>query len=264
MTCDFCYIPFDKTEAVDPETLLRIVNRCHEIGVQIITFGGGDPLNLRSFGELARAARSLGLFVHVDTNGLGLTHDFMRRWGTNIDLLGLPLDGATPNTHDTMRSFVGHFELMAKKRADLLAMPAEQRPMLKINTVVSKANVQEILQMRSIIEESHAKIWSLYQYWPLESNSSARQRHSLSNKDFADATSGLARIEGTRIELNPYSTRAHTSCFTSTTGEAYAHNPNNGNEYMKIGSIFDSEFVDRWNALGYISVRSAAEMRYAD
>ncbi len=70
MRCQWCYIPF-RGGAPKPGQSLSVLRRLINHGFKVITIGGGDPTSYQFWGDLAREARSNGLFVHLDTNGIG-------------------------------------------------------------------------------------------------------------------------------------------------------------------------------------------------
>lgn len=102
MACPFCYCHFTN-EPINRETCFLIVKKCHEIGVKIITFGGGDPLLCTFIWELIAYAESLHIEVHLDTNALKLTHDQYSLITNHVSLISLPLDGPTSKIHEAMR-----------------------------------------------------------------------------------------------------------------------------------------------------------------
>src|ERR1700728_318992 len=71
MSCEWCYVPF-AGERPAADLCKRIIERSAAIGFKVFTFGGGDPMLYEFLPELIVSAKNCGLFVHVDTNGIGL------------------------------------------------------------------------------------------------------------------------------------------------------------------------------------------------
>ena len=58
MSCNYCYIPFIN-EKINFSLMKKIIYKCSEIGIQIITFGGGDPYNYIEFRNIIDIAYSI-------------------------------------------------------------------------------------------------------------------------------------------------------------------------------------------------------------
>jgi MoaA/NifB/PqqE/SkfB family radical SAM enzyme len=241
MSCEWCYVPF-VGERPDPVVCERIIERSAEIGFEVFTFGGGDPLLYGFLPDLLALARRCGLFVQVDTNGIGLecTDATVSLLTNDIDLLGLPLDGPRSDIHDRMRSATSHFELVIDRLTWLRPFMSK----VKINTFVSKRNANTIREMVPLIARLGPSRWSLYQYWPLSQGKAAIARHVISDEQFSITTGKLpAIIDGVRVEVNPIPARRLTYPFVSHDGTVYIHDQKDESSYEILGSIFEEAVI---------------------
>lgn len=241
MSCEWCYVPF-AGERPDPMVCERIVARSAEIGFEVFTFGGGDPLLYGFLPDLLASARRCGLFVHVDSNGIGLecTNATLSILSNEIDLLGLPLDGPRPDIHDRIRSAASHFELIIDRLTWLRPFMSK----VKINTFVSKRNANTIHEMVPLIARLGPSRWSLYQYWPLSQGKAAIAQHIISDEQFLTTTGKLPTIiDGVRVEVNPIPARRLTYPFVSHDGTVYIHDEKDESSYKILGSIFENAVV---------------------
>lgn len=241
MSCKWCYIPFGGTKP-NPDLCKRVVERIAEIGFRVITLGGGDPMMYAFLPEVIECANRCGLFVHVETNGIGFqcTDGTASLLEGRIGLLGLPLDGPRAEIHNRMRSANSHFELVVNR----LAWLAPFMDKVKINTLVSAENVDSIADMVPLIRQYAPSRWSLYQYWPLSLGKSASFEHRISNEQFSLVTTELPTLLGrTRVEVNPLPLRRLTYPFVSHAGIVYLHHPTDTSSYQSLGSIFDDDVV---------------------
>jgi len=241
MSCEWCYVPF-AGERPDPVVCKRIIERSAQIGFEVFTFGGGDPLLYDFLPDLLASASRCGLFVHVDTNGIGLqcTDATVSLLTNQIDLLGLPLDGPRSDIHDRMRSTTSHFELVV----DRLTWLRPFMPKVKINTFVSKCNANTIQEMVPLIARLGPSRWSLYQYWPLSQGKAAIAQHVISDEEFSTTTGKLpAIIDGVRVEVNPIPARRLTYPFVSHDGTVYIHNQKDESSYKILGPIFEDGVI---------------------
>jgi MoaA/NifB/PqqE/SkfB family radical SAM enzyme len=237
MACEWCYIPFGGSQPT-PDLCRCIVERIADIGFEVVTFGGGDPMMYSFMPELISVAKARGLFVHVDTNGIGLrcNDTTMRLLSSQIDLIGFPLDGPDASTHNNMRSSAAHFDLLLSKLK--WALPLARS--IKINTLVTAQNANVVAKMGELIREIAPARWSLYQYWPLSNGALSAARHRISDQNFYLATKSLpTQIGPTYVELNPLSARRLTYPFVSQDGTVYCHDLRNLDAYEGLGSVFD-------------------------
>nr|WP_246806920.1 radical SAM protein [Ensifer sp. ENS04] len=242
MTCDWCYIPFGRpapSSAVSHAVLRRLL----QFGVTELTIGGGDPSTYRFWFDLMSEAKRAGVFVHVDTNGIGLRLDdeTARALVSDVDLLGLPLDGADSKTHGLMRGNPGHFDLiLARIRwASGLGVP------IKINTIVTKQNCGSLSQLGELIGSLKPAIWSIYEYWPLSPGGANQAHWEVDGMVFQDAVSKLPNFtEGTRIEVNSRHARQLTYPIVAHDGSVYMHSREDINSFEQFGSVFVDGILD--------------------
>ena len=201
LNCEWCYVPFD-SRPISKELLSSVVERLSDLGFDSVTFGGGDPFQFKHIDLSIKLAKDLGLFVHVDTHAITLMENQENSSLLDgcVDLLGLPLDGATSEVHDLMRGSSGHYELIMRR----LAWLRELNISLKINTIVSSVNVSELSKLGNLISTLHPDRWSIYQYWPVGPAVKGATRNELDLDRFQDAirTIDMKRCKNTVIEVN--------------------------------------------------------------
>jgi MoaA/NifB/PqqE/SkfB family radical SAM enzyme len=259
MRCEWCYIPF-RAGAPDRLQSVSVLRRLINHGFKVITIGGGDPTSYPFWCDLAREARSSGLFVHLDTNGVGLRMDSetAQTISQTVNLLGLPLDGPAATVHDAIRSMVGHFDQILEKAR----WAAKQGAQIKLNTIVTRVNIDAVPQMLKLVQELAPKRWSLYQYWPLSHGAVARLAHDVGDQEFESMVETLPdRLDGTIIEPNSRLSRRLTYPIVSHAGDVYVHSRENNEEFEFLGSIFEDGTLNR--ALELCSTdRPVAASRY--
>lgn len=262
MRCEWCYVPFRPKDSEVPNRskLLAVMGSLISQGVSIVTIGGGDPTVYPFWGEIAREAKLGGVFVHLDTNGIGLRADESTRLVLNefVDLLGLPLDGPNADVHFSMRGRSGHFEATLDK----LRWVAASGVKTKINTIVSRCNLKSMPCMLELISKLSPTRWSIYEYWPLVDGGKSRMAHQLNEGEFAQLFTIIpAAIGSTQIEINPRLSRRLTYPIVSHDGEVYVHSRTDESRFDKLGSIFTSGTLERGFAL-CVGDRESAALRY--
>ena len=247
MACTFCYVPFDDrpSEAVKAAAVLR---RVLAWDIEGLVIGGGDPLMYDYVPDLISMARSTNpnLFIQLDTNAIGASSDRLVRIAHRIDLIGLPVDGLSPKVCAAMRRRATHgLEMIA-----LAGNLARHGCAVKINTVISRLNLPEVSRIGCAVEKSGAKIWSLYQFWPIGPIAQSNARlHEVSTSEFDHTVQDQVR-KGSGIVVEnsgAISARAGSYFFVAPTGRAFCTTPS-GDEFIELGDLLvdENEVVRRW------------------
>lgn len=137
--CPYCWGP-QEVPAVDTATATAIVERIAAVGARRIVFTGGDPLKREDLGLLIRRARRAGLEVALSTTGDLLTAAFLAEHAGEIDLVSLPLDGASEEVSCRTKK-EGHFAAVMAALDLLAAYPAVD---VKVATPVTRHNLADI------------------------------------------------------------------------------------------------------------------------
>ena len=164
--CPYCWGP-QEVPAVDTATARAIVERIAAVGARRIVFTGGDPLKREDLGGLVRHARALGLEVAVSTTGDLLTEAFLAAHGGEIDLISLPLDGASEEVSRRTKK-EGHFTAVMGA-LDLLA--GHPRIDVKVATPVTRLNLADVPDIVHLLDARAASLpnrlfYNVFQAFP--------------------------------------------------------------------------------------------------
>ncbi|MBZ9757004.1 radical SAM protein [Mesorhizobium sp. ESP6-5] len=259
LKCSWCYVPFVRAKP-DFVVTNRVLARLHEYGISKITIGGGDPTLYHEWRDLVANAKMAGLFVHLDTNGIGLRHCESDKTAllSYVDLLGLPIDGPDSSTHGLIRQHPKHFEIVI----DRMSWLRELGVAIKINTIVTKKNFSLLEDMSELIRALAPSIWSVYEYWPLSVGGANREQWDEPSGGLAAAIAGLPRYVGkTRIEKNLRHARRLTYPIVAHDGEIYIHSASDIDQLQPLGSIFECGVLERAFA-SCTEERAEAQSRY--
>lgn len=121
---------------------------------------GGDPLARADLYELIDEARKLGIGVSITPAATpALTREVLVRLKEHsVDGLGLSLDGATADRHDSIRGVPGTFDrtIQALRWAQELEMP------LQVNTLAAAETVDGIPAIYELLKPFDVARWSLF------------------------------------------------------------------------------------------------------
>jgi MoaA/NifB/PqqE/SkfB family radical SAM enzyme len=241
MACSFCYVPFDGRKA-DAATALAVLHSALRWNPEAFVFGGGDPLVYPYTCQLLAQtkARSSRTFVQLDTNAHLTSGQQLLAAARNVDLVGLPIDGLSRSVSNAMRAVASHGE----RALELVRLLARSGCAVKVNTVVSRANAHEIDRIGTAVASSGARIWSLYQFWPIGDIAVRNaEQHRISLVDYL-ATVDRQRQnfgQGVAIESSGSITeRSGAYFFLSPTGRAFC-TTESGDAFIEMGNVLDDE-----------------------
>lgn len=126
----------------------------------IVVFTGGDCFERADLFELVGHATGLGLRVGVAPSVTPrLTRDVMSRlYDAGVRSVSISLDGASSESHDSLRGIPGHFE----KTLEALAMLVEMGFRLQVNTTVMRRNAHELADVARLLEGLGVGIWEVF------------------------------------------------------------------------------------------------------
>lgn len=171
MKCLFCFARFLDVREGLPKGHLprdRAIQLTELLSGRLakLTFAGGEPTLCPWLGELIRAAQRRGCTTMVVTNGTGILR-VLDEHGDALDWVALSIDSADPTTlRATGRAVRGRRALTPNEYLSYAAACRAKGVGLKINTVVSAANVDE--DLTSFVRRLNPERWKLFQVLPVE------------------------------------------------------------------------------------------------
>lgn len=144
------------------EESLSFIEQIKEFGkpYPILILTGGDIMKKRGLEEILKRARELGIPASMSPSATPLMNEdafrMMKKYG--VRSLSLSLDGASSDTHDWLRGYIGTFE----KTLDLARRLISEGFTLQINTTVFKRNVHEMPQLLKILLETKVRTWEVF------------------------------------------------------------------------------------------------------
>lgn len=126
--------------------------------VLIVT--GGDPLMRSDIYELLEFAAGAGLRVGIAPSVTPLlTSDAIRRLdAAGVRSVSISLDGAKPETHDSIRGVSGLF----RRTVEVLKELAETGFMVQVNTAVMRSNVEELADVAYLLTDLGVRVWEVF------------------------------------------------------------------------------------------------------
>jgi len=180
LACDFCYGPVPGKDPVERRD--DILEAIAASSARAVTFCGGEPLLLRKIGESAAALRQRGKSSVLNTNGELLRRRLNRGLRlADFALVGISLEGSTPEVHRAMRGQKADFDEVIEAARLVSKEPGVS---LKLATVVSRVNRENLPDLARTVHDLAPDVWRLYQYSGRGDQNTGQQRHSIKNDEF--------------------------------------------------------------------------------
>lgn len=119
-----------------------------DLDCELITLMGGEPFLRKEWYELAEKVKDFGMNVIFMSNGYNINDEIVSKI-RKIDpyTVAISMDGATAQTHDSIRGVKGSFE----KCKDVLNSLRDADVPTTVVTTVHKGNFKELPQMREFL-----------------------------------------------------------------------------------------------------------------
>jgi MoaA/NifB/PqqE/SkfB family radical SAM enzyme len=161
LACVFCSRPKPSTP-MSREKVFEILRSLKSRGLLKIHFSGGEAFLHPQINKIIEDAVGLGLQVNLTSNGTLITKQIARMIvDSGVHSISISLDGASAKTHDKIRGVKGAFKATVKAIGYLSKM-SKKHPVIRVNTVVTSRNVDELGGIHTLVQSISEKIkWKL-------------------------------------------------------------------------------------------------------
>lgn len=154
--CPYCWGPRRFRKTVGKRIAQRILIRIKQLGIRRVVFTGGDPLQRQDAVELVRFAKELGLETALSTTGDLVTPQILEGLAPYLDLISLPLNGATEDANARTKH-PGHFSAIMQT---LNWLRDYQGIDVKICTPVTRHNLSDVPVIAKMVEHYASTTWA--------------------------------------------------------------------------------------------------------
>lgn len=176
--CKFCHFFDNKYEDLSLEQNSIILNNLYSSNITHIVWSGGEALQYVEIEKLLKKSHELKIINSVISNGylpLYISNSIFE----NIDELVLSLD----SINDKTNTKIGRGHSSRKNVCSTMKRAKATNPNIKIriNSVISKANLNEIEEIAEFINKQDINSWRLHKFAPIRAK-------ALLNKDEFEIT----------------------------------------------------------------------------
>lgn len=213
--CSYCFGPKEKP-SVSLSVAYKIIDQLAEIGTKQIGITGGEPLLYPFFPELINHISQSGIRIYLSTN-CDYYATFSDLIKSNVSILGIPLDGGNPNTHDRLRG-KDSFSSVIHVLEDI--QNSDSATKIKIGTVITNENYAELDKIEQLLAPYREKIifWKLYELICYQRNKEGVAKLSVNPID----TTGLGELIGKeKVIYDTLEMRDRSYFFISPNGDVF-------------------------------------------
>ena len=209
MRCGFCFATFQDIDTdilpkghLGDEDSISVVEALAGAGFRKINFAGGEPTLCPWLPDLIARAKGLGLTTSIVTNGSRISEEWTGSVSGNLDWAALSVDSVDPDTLLRTGRTTRSGPMSRCDYLRVIGILREHDVRLKINTVVSKANLEE--ELTDFIIEARPERWKLLQVLPVGGqNDSTADEHLISGEEFDRYIQVNRRVEAHGITVVP-------------------------------------------------------------
>jgi hypothetical protein len=236
MICSGCYNPFVTGQLTIGECR-PILDALAQAGVEFLLVSGGDPLLWPDLPEFLAYAHGIGLKLGLDSTGVTLTAELLRRIKPYVDTFAFPLDGTS---HEMIRAFrhAPRMDLYATALRVLQLCNEEGIQHVRINTTVTRGNFDALEGIAQVLADYPVvKMWVLFQWWGRRASTKDAHRLSVSDAEFASLHDRLVpRLPGINVRLSQAAARQMINFFVRSDGVVVTFGAERNEEFM-VGDL---------------------------
>lgn len=241
--CPFCFIPFDGQGAGKISLWREILSRAYEFSPEMISFSGCDPFYYSDFYELLLSAEKK-CYWGVDSSLVWLDRARFKECAPRLDQISTSLDDLPK-----MPVYQRYDAVRLKKMMSNFDYVLGLFPKTVVHTLYSKKNDGYLEKIADELFSRGVRTWSLYQFWPFDFIKNVGD-YQCEEEIFKKRGEEISAYCDGRLDFDyvPYKNRANGYFFVSSTGKAYTTLDGAVGSYKPLGSIFDEDIWDKWQA----------------
>ena len=176
--CKFCYRKICKENSLKENK--KIFDNLQNIRIGKITFAGGEPLLYENLFELVNYIheKNPDIILSLTTNGKIIDDVLLEKIIKTFDWLTFSIDSSDENVNDVIGRGTNHLSKVIN-----LLEKCNNRIKLKINTVVTKINVNDLINIYNIISKFNISRWKIFRFYPLRKGNENKELFYLSDAE---------------------------------------------------------------------------------
>lgn len=176
--CKFCYRKISNDNSL--ENNIKIFNNISNIKINKITFAGGEPLLYDKLFDLVDYIKKNNpdIILSITTNGKIINEHIIDEIIKRFDWITFSIDSSDNNINEEIGRGSNHLPKII-----WLLEKFNNKINIKINTVVSKYNLEDLNNIYNIISKYNIQRWKLFRFYPNRKGKTNRTLFEITNKE---------------------------------------------------------------------------------
>jgi len=202
--CVYCFAKFHQEDELEMDQWIHVVNQIKTYfnakGIKNgrINLAGGEPLIVPYLDRLIDYINQLGISVSVITNGSLLTVDRITKWINKVDMIGVSIDSLKQTTNLLIGRNQRGTTIHIPRLIDTLNFAQRNNILIKVNTVVSKLNLNE--NLTDLYESINLDRIKLLQVRVNDNCNESAAQYAIANEEFKTYCNHYENINNLIIE----------------------------------------------------------------
>lgn len=240
--CEFCIAPNENINDLDTSNSKKVIKRLADSGIEIISMAGKEPLLRQDIFELIQYAKNLGCLVVLETN-FNILEEYLRDLkDAEPDWLSVSIDSFKKSTCESIKRLY----VSPEKFYRISDKCREYGMKLKLNSVVSAVNRNDLSDIGNILQKSPPEVWKLLQFVPRGAAARVKDKYDIKDSEFLQIV-GLIRDEFEGVLNIEYKTihESDGTCFMILSDGRIVQPT--GKTYKIIGNALNDDINRIWN-----------------